>query len=398
MAPSEIKPAAGASSPPPLAGSLVHIALLAPQTGAEADVGSSLVNAAQLALASPGSPVLDVRDTQSTPQGAAAAMTAALAAGDQMVIGPLSGRETAAVTPIAQKAGVPVLAFTNDPSLASAGVWTLGISPGAQVRRLVLAARDDKRSKLAALLPQDAYGDLVAAALAQAASEAGFPPPHIVRYGSSFADMNATIRDLADYSDRRAPIDAQIRAARAKRSAEGRKEAADLAKQPIAPPPFDVLFVGAVGQALSEMESLLPYYDINTTQVRFLGPNGWAYAQGLGLSAITGGWYAAPDPALRGEFAQTYLTKYGSQPPSIADVAYDAANLARVLANGEGIGRDHLLNPSGFAGVDGVFALLPDGHVKRALAVFQIQATANAPQTPPLMVQPSPQNLAAPGS
>ena len=391
-------PPSGAQGAPVLAGSLVHVALLAPLTGAEADVGASLVNAAQLALAAPGSPVLDVRDTQSTQAGAAAAASAALAAGDQMIIGPLSAMETAAVTPIATKAGVPVLAFTNDPSAAAPGVWTLGISPGAQVRRLVFAAHNDNRTKLAALLPQSPYGDLVATALTQAAAEAGFPAPQIMRYGSSFASMNATVRQLADYNDRRAPLDAQIRHARAKRDAEGRKEAADLAKQPIPPPPFDVLMVGAVGQQLSELESLLPYYDITPGQVRFLGPNGWAYAQGLGLSAITGGWFAAPDPALRTQFQQSYAAKYAVQPPAIADVAFDAGSLARLLVTGAGISTDNLQNPSGFAGVDGVFALQPDGHVKRALAVFQMEATHANRDAPPQMVQPSPQNLAVSGS
>ena len=89
-------PAAGAAWPPtglgqqpsmPGAPSGRGVALLAPLTGPNAERGQALVNAAHLALNDPGSPVLDVRDTAGTPQGAAAAATAALAAGARLFIG-----------------------------------------------------------------------------------------------------------------------------------------------------------------------------------------------------------------------------------------------------------------------------------------------------------------------
>jgi len=381
-------------APPATPATSVKVALLAPQSGAYSNVGATLVNAAQLALGSPGSPVLDIRDTQSTPAGAAAAATAAIAAGDQLIIGPLSGAETAAVAPIAQKANIPVLAFTNDGTQSTPGVWTLGITADQQFERLVQAAHEyDNRMTLAALLPQGVYGDQVVAALGQAATKAGFPAPNIVRYDQSFSDMNNAVRDLADYADRRGPLDEKIRQARANRTAEGRKEAAQLAEQAIPAPPFDVLAVGATGQDLVEIESLLPYYDLNPSQVRFLGPSNWAYDSGLGLSAISGGWYAAPDPALRAQFVQNYMAKYATTPPTIADVAYDAASLARVLAVGQGLSVANLTSTGGFVGADGVFVLDLDGHVRRALAIFQIE-----PSGTPQMVQPSPQTLAPPAS
>jgi hypothetical protein len=81
------------------------------------------------------------------------------------------------------------------------------------------------------------------------------------------------------------------------------------------------------------------------------------------------------------------MDKFMMAPPSIADVAYDAASMARVLAGSTGVSTASLTNPTGFAGVDGVFALGSDGHVRRALAIFQIGG---------MMVQPSP--ATAPGN
>src|SRR4051812_43936068 len=118
-----------------------RVAILLPLSGARADIGQAMLHAAQLALDAPGAPPLNAKDTGGTPEGAAAAARAAISEGCGLVLGPLTSAETAAVAPIARPAGAAVLAFTNDPSQAQPGVWTLGITPGQQVRRLVAAAQ-----------------------------------------------------------------------------------------------------------------------------------------------------------------------------------------------------------------------------------------------------------------
>ena len=50
-----------------------------------------------------------------------------------------------------------------------------------------------------------------------------------------------------------------------------------------------------------------------------------------------------------------------------------------------------LSRPEGFAGVDGVFALRPDGTVRRGLAVFAIHRGG------PAVIEPAPTALTAPG-
>jgi branched-chain amino acid transport system substrate-binding protein len=108
---------------------------------------------------------------------------------------------------------------------------------------------------------------------------------------------------------------------------------------------------------------------------------------------MAGGWFAAPDPAARSGFDASYTAKYGTPAPGLADLAYDAAAIARVLAANGGMSIPSLTRPEGFAGVDGVLGLLPDGHVRRGLAVFEIPRGAGAPQ----IVDPAPDNLAALG-
>jgi len=366
-----------------------RVAILLPLSGPRADIGQAMLRAAQLALDTPGAPPLDSKDTAGTPDGAAAAAQAAIADGAGLILGPLTSPETAAVAPIARTANVAVLAFTNDPTQAQPGVWTLGITPGQQVRRLVAAAQAQGKSQFAALLPDNDFGHALAQALSQATASNGAASPNLHFYASGMAAINAAARDLADYEHRGGPIYAQIRAARALGTPEGRRQAQELAKTPIPPPSFNALLLADTGEALAEVAAVLPYYDIDRSQVQIIGPALWA-SPSSGSAQLHGAWYAAPDPAARGAFDQAYSAKYGSSPSPVADLAYDAASIARVLGE-RGFSVGALTQSAGFVGADGWFALLSDGQVRRALAVFTIERGG------PQMLEPAPQSGNAPG-
>ena len=124
-------------------------------------------------------------------------------------------------------------------------------------------------------------------------------------------------------------------AARALGTPEGRHQAQDLAKTPIPPPQFNALLLADTGEALAEVASVLPYYDVDRSQVQIMGPSLWA-SPSSGSGQMPGAWYAAPDPAARAGLEQGYAAKYGGPPPPVADLAFDAASIARVLGAAAG--------------------------------------------------------------
>ncbi len=389
-----------------------RVSILLPLTGPNADVGQALLRAAQLSLSQPGSPPLDARDTAGTPAGAADAARAALAGGAGIILGPLTAAETGAVAPLAVAAGVPVLAFTSDVTKAQPGVWTLGITPGQQVRRLVLAVRAEGKTRLAAVVPSNPFGDALASGMTAAAAEASLPPPRVERYANSFPGLTASLKTVADYASRRGAIEARQRAAHAAPPdpnaaadpAATSPGAADTlpgaaamppgaAAMPDAPPPppIDALLLGASGPVLGKAGPLLTFYDIGPGQVRILGPATWA-REGAQLGALSGAWYAAPDPASRAAYEQQYAAKYGAPPRELTDIAFDAAGVARAVADNIGFAGPALTRGQGFTGADGLFSLLPDGQVRRGLAIFEIDKGGSH------IVQPAPMSLAMPGS
>ena len=69
------------------------------------------------------------------------------------------------------------------------------------------------------------------------------------------------------------------------------------------------------------------------------------------------------------------MAVYGSPPPPIAGLAYDALALAAVLAQRGGedmFSRAALTSPDGCAGILGIFRLRPDGLPERGLTVLQV--------------------------
>ncbi|HTW28065.1 MAG TPA: penicillin-binding protein activator [Acetobacteraceae bacterium] len=374
LAPGAPAPLPGAATPIPAG---PHVALLLPLSGDNATLAQTLQQAAQLALGGPGAPGLDVRDTMGTPEGAAAAARQALATGATLILGPLTAPETAAAAPLARAANVPVLAFTSDPSQAQPGVWVMGITPAQQVRRLVAAAQADGRSRFAGLLEADAFGNALTEALTGSLAEVGLPAPDIRRVDPGFSSLNTTLADLSDFTDRRAAIEAHAH------------PTSGSEPPPVPPPPFDALLVSAVGPHALELAPLLAYYGIGAPQVRVLGPGLWA-SQVSRLGSLAGAWYADPDPAAEQGFQQLYAARYGSPPPRLASIAFDAAAIARVLAaqGGPGYPLEALTRPDGFSGANGLLVLLPDGHVRRGLGVFEIESDGTA-----RMVQPPPTSL-----
>jgi ABC-type branched-subunit amino acid transport system substrate-binding protein len=394
-APSPLVPATGPApaSPSGYGKTSGNILLLLPLTGPLAPAGQALENAAKLAVPDGSTPSLDIRDTGGNAAGAASAATAGIAAGDGIIIGPLTSAETQTVIPIAKAAGVNMLPFTNDGSLAQPGVWPMGITPAQSVQRVLKVAADEGRTQLAAVLPDNDFGHQLAQAITAQVSALSEPSPQIVFYQPGFQSVNQAVDQVADFADRGQGLMDQIKAAKDLGTAAGNAQARELQHQQIPPPNFNALFIGETDEnTLAEFANFLPYYDVSAPQVQFLGPAPWANiaTDMANQNVYLGAMYAAPDPAAAQAFNAKYQTAYGAPAPAIADLAFDAAALARVSAGAGGYTSTVLTAPAGFTGTNGLVVLKPDGTVQRGLAVFSIAPGA------PTITSPAPTTLNQP--
>ena len=64
--------------------------------------------------------------------------------------------------PVARRARVPVIAFSNDSGVAGNGIYILGITPSQSIDRVVRYARGRGAARFGALVPTGLYGQRAA--------------------------------------------------------------------------------------------------------------------------------------------------------------------------------------------------------------------------------------------
>jgi hypothetical protein len=116
--------------------------------------------------------------------------------------------------------------------------------------------------------------------------------------------------------------------------------------------------------------------------IQLLGTGLWDNPSVFASPNLQGGLFAAPDPSGFRSFSTRYRTKFGAEPVRTATLAYDAVALVAALARTQGGQRfspEVLTNPSGFAGIDGLFRFRADGTNERGLAVMRVAAGGGQP-------------------
>ncbi|MCW9032866.1 MAG: penicillin-binding protein activator [Rhodospirillales bacterium] len=358
---------------------IVRVGLLLPTSGTNARWGRDLLNAAQLALFDFGKPGFEllIHDTKGTPEGAAEAADQALEEGASLILGPLLSSSVQAVSPMAQQAGVNVLAFSNNQAALAENVYLLGFMPSEEVKRVVSYAASRGITNFAVLGPDNAYGRTILQAARDAVENSGGNLTQVSLYDPYLTDFNNTIRSLADYDTRRANLLTQREKLEARPGEVAERALKRLENlQTIGELPFEALLIAAGGKQLQSIAALLPFYDIDPNKVRMLGTGQWDVA-GIGTEpALIGGWYAAPQPEARQRFIAHFKEAYGRQPSRLATLAYDSVALSAVLGrqgNSENFSTSVLTSASGFAGRDGIFRFTHSGTNERGLAVMEVQ-------------------------
>src|SRR5947209_1767843 len=306
----------------------------------------SMKNSAEMALAEFQNPNIQllIKDDGGNSQGAQQGTQQALDEGAEIILGPLFALSVPASAQLTRARGVSVIAFSTDSSIAGRGVYLLSFLPESDVNRIVEYSASIGKRSFAALLPDNAYGNVVEAAFKQAVGRKGGRIVAFEKYGA----------------DRATPA---------------RNVASSLGTA-------DVLLLADDGDSVVATADALTGAGANLRNIQLLGTGLWDNPRVFASPALQGGLYAAPDPAGFRSFAGRYRAKFGGEPVRTATLAYDAVALVAALARTQGGQRfspEVLTNPSGFAGIDGLFRFRADGTNERGLAVMRVESGGSRP-------------------
>ena len=315
--------------------------------------GQSMRNAAEMAVAEFNNPNVQLllKDDGGTAEAARLAAQQALDEGAEIILGPLFAQSVSVVGQMARSRNIPVIAFSTDANVASAGVYLLSFLPESDVDRIVQYAASTGKRSYAALIPDNPYGTVVEAAFKQAVARRNGQIVALERYPHDKAALAGPIRTVAQA------------AARA-----------------------DALFIPDGGDSVPDVAQGLMTAGLNMKKIQLLGTGLWDDSRISANPALDGGWYAAPDGAGYRGFAERYRARFKQEPTRTATLAYDAVALIAALVKTQGTQRFStavLTNPSGFTGIDGLFRFKADGTNERGLAVLKVTPSGSQILAPP---------------
>jgi ABC-type branched-subunit amino acid transport system substrate-binding protein len=340
---------AGPAQQPVVAGTGQNkVALILPlsASGNAGVAAQSMKNAAEMALAEFQNPNIQllIKDDGGSPQGASQGAQQALEEGAEIILGPLFAASVPATAQVARTRSVSVIAFSTDSSIAGRGVYLLSFLPESDVNRIIEYSASIGKKSFAALLPDNAYGNVVEAAFKSAVARRGGRIAAFEKYGADRATPARTVAQALGQAD--------------------------------------ALLIADDGDSVVATADALTAAGANLRNIQLLGTGLWDNPHVFASSSLQGGLYAAPDPAGFRAFAGRYRTRYGGEPVRTATLAYDAVALVAALARTQGaqhFSPDQLTNPSGFAGIDGLFRFRPDGTNERGLAVMRVATGGGVP-------------------
>jgi len=345
--PTETRPTPGPSAPPrpepvtnlPSDATRNRVAVLVPLSGDNAGVGQSIANAANLALLDTGGERIRITVYDTARGGALAAANEALADGNGLFLGPLMADDARAVAPVARRARVPVITFSNDTSVAGNGVYLMGFTPTQSITRTVSFAESKGAQRFAALIPSGVYGRRASQAMIDAVEQSRGRMVAMQEYERTPASMAAAVARL---------------------NGQGA---------------YDAVLIADNGKAAASVASIVR--GGGSRGARILGTELWSTEGDLtSLPSLRGAWFSSVSDGLFNQFKTRYRARYGKAPYRLASLGYDAVLLAVRIASEWPIGRTFpdrsLLDPGGFTGVDGVFRFAPNGVAERGLQVQQV--------------------------
>ncbi len=325
-----------------------RVALLVPLSGPNAGVGTSIANATQLAL-------LDLNNSQvritsyDTNGGAANAAQRALADGNRLILGPLLAEDVRAVAPVARNAGVPLIAFSNDVSLAGRGTFVMGFAPQQAIARVVTYARGTGVESFAGLIPRGLYGERASTAFLRAVESANGQVVSMQTYDRSAASLQAAVTQLAGSS------------------------------------PYQAILIADGGATASSAAPLIRRS--GGANARILGTELWNSESSIASrTGLNGAWFASVSDGLYRQYAAKYRARFGAAPYRLSSLGYDSVlltvRIARDWRVGTAFPADRLDDRGGFSGIDGAFRFGRDGVAERALEVREIRAGTTVTVSP----------------
>ena len=364
-----------------LLGAPVHrMAVMLPLTGDAALSGRAIRTSIEAAVLQSAPQNLSVA-FYDTAENLTATIIDVLSTEPSVIVGPLFADDARALRN-AKSPDIPVLSFTSDATALGDGVMTMALMPTNSTEAIVQEMYSDGIQGFIIVAPDTQSGKLMAGTATTAADMYNIPVTGVFYYTENNTE---SIKNTAR--------DASMNAARSAANTRAREILSDILtterltaiekssltiqlermskRDTLGKLPYNaVLFLGN-GNDTESMASFLRYYGVAASDARFYGTALWDGSDIVNDITMIGAKYATL-PDMAPSFVNLYERISGTSPNRLTGFGYDAANMAMGMIYSTKSNAAYLLDPSGYAGVSGLYRLEPTGENERALQIVQL--------------------------
>ena len=358
---------------PPKPGGTMRIALLIPKSGDNAVLGNEIQRGAELALFSLRNSAIELLVFDTVEKGADVAAREAVVAESDIIVGPLFSDAVVPARQVAATHGVPMLALSNNTTIAGRGSWLFGYLPEQQVDILLGHALTAGRSKVGIIAADDVFGQKLARHARKRLGQFGLEPEDFVTLTAAQLASEDELKDAVKrFTGYTPPAD----------------DEETPAASELPPPRFDaVLFAGSADFAL-RTAPVLAYYDADPERVLYLGNAQWNQRRILMEPSLQGGLFASRPTDRDDAFNALWSSALGGRPGALARLSFDAMAMAAILAGQERETWNAALEAgSGYNGFSGAYRLMPDGGNRRSFEIRQVNGGVST------IFQPAPDKI-----
>lgn len=350
----------------------VQVALFLPFSGKNKDLGWSLMNAASMSIFDNDlahNIELVFIDSKDSEADARKAFLEIVERNIKIVIGPVFSQTITAIDDLAKKHGITVISFSNNRDLAErlnseGGVFLAGITPEAQIDKIVDYALSQGKFSFSIIAPKNQYGTTITALFKRIVKSRDGVFVTSEFYGQNDKDLDR----VANHA-----VNAFAISSRSKKTKKDAIAESDRTYS-------QVIMIPESGKNLSRIVAEIKKQNSDERDFQIIGTNQWDDNSTFSDYNLIGGWFASPESQKFKDFEKNYYRNHNKFPPRIASISYDmVAAVAKVvdLKNGQepkikDFISSNLSPKNGFVGIDGAFRFIPNGLVQRNLAVLKV--------------------------
>ena len=356
---------------------MINIGIMLPLTGKHYKIGRSLLNAAQLALSKTNQEnirfhIVDTGNDEELVQNTYKLINK----GIKIIIGPVFTNNCLILKDLIDEEEITVISFSNNSQLEENNYYVFGLTLEDEINKLLNYSINRGLRKYAVVLPGNEFGQRVKKKIEEQKNKDSSIFFKYEFYNTVNPDFYAVSRAISDYETRKLNLEEKIKELEKLKTDNSLKEIKKFKKlDTYGELDFEaIIIITEKFSDLSNLNSILPYYDVDPKNIQYMGTSVWAREIALKEPGLNKSYFSSLDILSRKKFEEDYSEIFNEKSHSISSLSYDLVGLLSSLNLNEPIFNSTILNNnSGFIGINGWFRFTKTGKVIRDPKIFQIR-------------------------